>query len=371
MWITQDQGPSPIVRYGFGLSSFNMSTTGTSRTYKWGGWNGFIYIVTLQDLQYNTRYYYQVGDATWDEYSFTTFSFVSSPGPLPVPCNERFKFITYGDLGSSNAADPNMYWLIQAAHNHDADLVLHIGDISYADAYQPAWDVFMQKIEPVAAQIPYMTTAGNHEHYFNFAPYRTRFQMPVPENNIGHFSRENVTLYYSFNYGNCHIIALSAEMNFGNATDLMPGNPQYEWLVNDLESVNREYFPWVIIFIHRPLYCTTNSPKRCSTQASYYRSLIEEVLYEYRVDLVLTAHNHNYERTLPVFNSTVVGTFNVTEFQSPKAPIYAVVGTGGNHEGVANNFLPDTETPQWSVSDSRFAEWGYVVMDCNSTSLNW
>lgn len=64
-------------------------------------------------------------------------------------------------MGSSNAADPDLYWLNQAAVTHSADVILHIGDISYADGYQPGWDLFFQKIEPVAARIPYMTTAGN------------------------------------------------------------------------------------------------------------------------------------------------------------------------------------------------------------------
>lgn len=30
------------------------------------------------------------------------------------------------------------------------------GDISYADGYQLHWDMFMRKIEPIAAQVPYM-----------------------------------------------------------------------------------------------------------------------------------------------------------------------------------------------------------------------
>jgi phosphodiesterase/alkaline phosphatase D-like protein len=118
--------------------------------------------VTLENLLPATQYYYQVGDPDW-LYSFTTFSFRSAPA-LPAPANDIFHFITYGDMGGSNAADPELYWLLQVAHEHDADVILHIGDISYADAYQPEWDVFMQKIEPVAAQIPYMTTAGLSLH---------------------------------------------------------------------------------------------------------------------------------------------------------------------------------------------------------------
>ena len=45
----------------------------------------------------------------------------------------------------------------------DIDLVVHIGDISYARGIAPVWDLFMTQIEPVAAKIPYMVSIGNHE----------------------------------------------------------------------------------------------------------------------------------------------------------------------------------------------------------------
>ena len=87
-------------------------------------------------------------------------------------------------MGSTNAADPDLYWLNQAAVMHEADAILHIGDISYADGYQPIWDLYLQKIEPVAARIRYMTTPGNHEDFFDFASYRNRFQMPTPMSDL-------------------------------------------------------------------------------------------------------------------------------------------------------------------------------------------
>lgn len=71
-------------------------------------------------------------------------------------------------------------------------------------------------------------------------------------------NRSNLTMYYSFNYGNSHIIAISAEEAWGVAQDLHPGGEQYEWLLQDLQSVNRNEFPWIFVFLHRPLYCTNS-----------------------------------------------------------------------------------------------------------------
>ena len=45
-----------------------------------------------------------------------------------------------------------------------ADLVLHVGDISYANGDPDIWDAFMDYIEPYAARAPYMLGIGNHEY---------------------------------------------------------------------------------------------------------------------------------------------------------------------------------------------------------------
>ena len=60
-----------------------------------------------------------------------------------------------------------------------------------------------------------------------------------------------VTLYrYSYDYGMVHMIMLSTEH------DYRPGSPQYQWLENDLKSVDRSKTPFVMIGGHRPMYCS-------------------------------------------------------------------------------------------------------------------
>ena len=38
-----------------------------------------------------------------------------------------------------------------------------MGDLSYADGYQPRWDSWGRLVEPLAAALPIMHTEGNHE----------------------------------------------------------------------------------------------------------------------------------------------------------------------------------------------------------------
>lgn len=51
--------------------------------------------------------------------------------------------------------------------DNELDLIMHVGDISYADGLGEVWDSFMKKIEKLARSIPYMVSIGNHEYGYN------------------------------------------------------------------------------------------------------------------------------------------------------------------------------------------------------------
>jgi hypothetical protein len=50
-----------------------------------------------------------------------------------------------------------------AAEAGGLDLVLHVGDVSYANGRLEVWDAFMRQVEPYARSVAYMVAAGNHE----------------------------------------------------------------------------------------------------------------------------------------------------------------------------------------------------------------
>lgn len=60
----------------------------------------------------------------------------------------------------------------------------------------------------------------------------------VPDNGKSMF-------WYSFDTGGIHVIQMSTEH------DWRKGSEQYEWLKQDLASVNRTITPWVILTAHR------------------------------------------------------------------------------------------------------------------------
>jgi acid phosphatase type 7 len=63
-------------------------------------------------------------------------------------------------------------------------------------------------------------------------------------------SNGNGIFWYSFDYGPIHVVQMSTEH------DWTPGSAQYDWLVNDLASVNRTVTPWVVLTGHRMMYTT-------------------------------------------------------------------------------------------------------------------
>jgi hypothetical protein len=50
------------------------------------------------------------------------------------------------------------------AQQDPASLILHVGDISYANGKPEIWDSFMDGIQPIASRVPYMVAIGNHEY---------------------------------------------------------------------------------------------------------------------------------------------------------------------------------------------------------------
>jgi len=316
-WVTLAPTISHTVQYGLS-SSLDQSRSGHNTTYKWCGWIGQIHTAVMGGLLPGTVYYYRVGDASgWSPvYSFSTLN--ASAG-LTTP----LRVILLGDMGYGPNSDQTVATVTKLVQAGQVDLILHNGDISYADGDMQHWDVYFRKIEPFARQVPYMVSPGNHEFWFNFSAYKHRFWMPLAED------RHN--MYYSLNIGPLHVVGLDTENIIDTA--FMSKN-QVEWLRLDLQGVNRKTQPWLLTMGHRPIYCSAHNHENCNSTFSHYLQYsMEDVLYLYKVDLHFQAHVHSYERSWPMYRDEPTALM----YSSPAAPVYVVNGAGGNREG---NELP-------------------------------
>ena len=73
------------------------------------------------------------------------------------------------------------------------DLALLAGNIALADGYPEIWDSVGNMMEPVFANVPLLTAAGNHEFLYNenFAQYFGRYPTPYQA------SKSTSPLYYA------------------------------------------------------------------------------------------------------------------------------------------------------------------------------
>ncbi|HJT83813.1 MAG TPA: metallophosphoesterase [Nitrososphaeraceae archaeon] len=133
--------------------------------------------------------------------------------------------------------------------------------------------------------------------------------------------------YYSHDFRNIHFISLSTEHPFEE------GSQQYEFIKNDLEKVSKnQNIDWIIVHSHKPLYSTRNTPEISEDLRNIYQPLFEK----YDVDLVISSHNHYYERTYPLsYNNDddqepIINDDSESNYLNTDGIIFLTVGTGGD-----------------------------------------
>jgi predicted MPP superfamily phosphohydrolase len=354
MWMTNDDTDDSQVQYWPASSGQNS----TSRLKASGNSDHYylvippyespqIHWVYLTGLMENTKYYYVCGDPTTNTFSsiywFTT-EVANSTYPTP---ENPLVIASVADHGTS----PDSQQVVNALMKYHTSIqpfnfLIHSGDISYANDDQKYWDIWGNMVQPFASQVPWMVAVGNHEILDDlFVAYQYRFTMPSTEANA-----PEGNLFYSFNYGNVHVIPLSSEF-----PEYWHIDEQYQWLENDLKNVDRKQTPWIISLWHSPWYC---SNKDHYGSGDDMRDSYEDLFYKYKVDLVVNGHVHAYERTKPVYKGKV----------TPDAPVYITNGIGGTEEGLATRWYTQ---PNWSVYRQSHS-WGFgAITIFNSTHLHW
>lgn len=137
-----------------------------------------------------------------------------------------------------------------------------------------------------------MTCPGNHEGGQAFLQYLYRFTSQ-PTNTGLTEAMSGLTgglpnvMYFSWNVGLVHFVALSTEAYFfynGAAA-------QYAWLESDLAAVNRTATPWIFVYGHRSIYCSCDSD--CDADATTVRdgaNGLEALFVRYGVDVWVNGH---------------------------------------------------------------------------------
>lgn len=302
VWQTRNRTATEIVEYG---TSQRLGLRATGKNVTYPQQTGALHEATLSRLKAGTAYYYRVGDQTGG--LSKTYSFRTAPAKP-----EDFVFTAFGDQGIQPASRKNV---VNALSEKPAFHLL-LGDLAYANGKQEIWDQYFRMIEPLASTVPFMPTMGNHENEANpeagghrelgTSAYLARLALPGAET------------YYSFDYSGVRFV------NFN--TERYNDKSQLAWLDQTLASARRDpAIRWLIVYHHVPLY---SSVKKRPDRPEIIQRL--QPLYDkYHVDLVLTGHNHVYERFYPLRGGKPVDT-NPSQYQHGAGTVYVTCGGGGD-----------------------------------------
>ena len=205
--------------------------------------------------------------------------------------------------------------------------VFTLGDNAYVDGsyneylncYESSWGRHKSRTKPVPGNHEYNTTgAAGYFQYF-----------------------KNIPSYYAYDLGSWRVYALNSEI------DVSASSPQIAWLVKDLAENPSQC---VLAYWHKPRWSSgTNNGSEPALQTLW------QILYDAGAELVITGHEHNYERFAELDGSGAEVAEGLREI---------VVGTGGAG-------LYDFGTPLATSEVRDSSTFGVLKLTLHDTGYEW
>jgi DNA-binding beta-propeller fold protein YncE len=269
------------------------------------------YTATLTGLNPETEYeYYAVSEVEGaEDVQSETYIYKTQPED-----GDSFQFIAYGDskaqydvLHELNCQIIGELEEVIASGNGNGTngtFVLQLGDFGAYSAMRE-WEAWFdygfdgsQCTKEMTASYAFVPVHGNHEYlapsWFNtFAMPEISMNSWPNLNNTGYEER-----WYSFNYGQAHIAVVTT----GEYTGEDWYQTQLEWLDADLAEAKSEKdagdIRWVIVAMHHsPFTSGDHFPDQDDYGLFEEGSYVDVIDSSGAVDVVLAAHDHDYERS--------------------------------------------------------------------------
>jgi acid phosphatase type 7 len=301
----------------------------------------------------STSYDYSVRalDAAGNQSDLSTEAEVTTPAPTSDPvimaagdqaCDPT---ATAFNGGVGTATSCRQKYTSDLLVNRDLAAVLALGDIQYECG---GYNAFLQSYDPTWGRVKSITypVPGNHE-------YHTEGGMDCDPtgNALGYFNYFGAAAgdpakgYYSFDVGAWHMVALNSNCA---KVSCATSSAQATWLRQDL-AANPD--TCTLAFWHHPRFTSgTNAPGSSSVKPLY------QALYDYKADVLLVGHDHDYER------------FALQDPEGALDPVRGirqfVVGTGGKSFHNFSTIQPGSE----ARNNDTF---GVLKLVLSPTSYEW
>jgi acid phosphatase type 7 len=209
------------------------------------------------------------------------------------------------------------------------DNVYENGSLSeYNTCYHRTWGRFKERTKPIV---------GNHEYNTPRASGYFKY--------FGKAAGERGKGYYSYNRGAWHIVALNSECEYVRG-GCAQNSPMLTWLMKDLADNPARC---TLAYFHRPRFSSGQNGNDATMGP------IWNVLYAADADVVISGHDHVYERFARQTPRGVQTKQGIREF---------VVGTGGASHG---EFRTIEENSQVRNADT----YGVLKLTLHPRSYNW
>lgn len=259
-----------------------------------------------------------------------------------IVCDPSNQYFNHGNGVGDKCRHKAVFDVMQSWQPLDAFLMLGDGQYetgqigTWAAGYDPTFGQLRAITYPVPGNHEYLAAPRDGAGYFDYWNGPGAFSGPAGDRDKG---------YYSFNLGAWHIVALNT--NCSKAGGCETGSTQEKWLRADLAKNAR---PCTLAFWHQA-YFTGGGEGPATRSFAFWRDL-----RTYGAEMVLTGHNHDYERFRPQVES---GRYDpsggLREF---------VIGTGGK------NLVPFISKPDGFVV-RQDTTYGAVQLKLKERSYTW
>src|SRR2546427_3423 len=254
-----------------------------------------------------------------------------------------FVFSVAGDYGAWNGFMESLNQLKQTR----SDFAIALGDLSYGGIAKPGLGTeegWCKEFHDAFQNL--VIVAGNHDtgdtlpgegdinQFAQYCPAPPQFAVN------GDYGKQ---YYFDYPKGNpiVRFILLSPELVFvfdgGEHYRYNVGTPRYNWTRDTIDQARAAGIPWVIVGMHKN--CIGAGEHACETGPDILNLLVGK-----KVDLILNAHTHNYERSkqlalnadscaamqLHIFNGNCIvddGASHV--YKRGQGSVVVIAGTGG------------------------------------------
>lgn len=258
--LTETDSPESII---VAFTNGNKVKYDTSQAYKFTTEKTYVHRNYLRYLTPSLEYKYWIVDNGKKLYESTFKS--------PVNNNEPFTFGIFGDMRSGVKKHDQIVQLLAARNPHFS---VYLGDLCFRHDYSSWKDEFFIDNElKFISKVPFSNAVGNHE---GWKPNTEAFLEGVAKESNHH-------AFYDYYYGDVHFIVISTEHRFSK------GSEQYQFLKKVLENSKGKF---KVVSMHIPAYGGGGHGEN--------KKLIEltkDLFVPNKVDLVLTGHIHNYQRS--------------------------------------------------------------------------